>query len=243
MTLYGVFTQTLERLSHYSVKEDTMSERYATQYNSRSEKTITTTYTVTTADGYIKAGGSTDYTVTLFALSSLSNEANWAIRINATGTGKISIAAATNETINDTNGYLLNPSDDVILSYDRIQKNWKVHPRYRVLDASTQPGVKVVPTTNGTTAVNVFGAGGAPRALNITAVFVGALDTTAGNIIVKNGTDTVASVAKGTSTGVFVIEEAIANTAVAAGAVCTAESSSAGNAAVFIYYEPVETSN
>ena len=220
-----------------------MSERYAQQFNSRVEKTITTTYTVTTADRYIKAAGTTDYTVTLFALSSLSNEANWAIRVNATGTGLISIVSATNETINGTTGYLLNPGDDVILDYDRITKNWKVAPRYRVLDASTQPTTKVVPSTNGTTAVNVFGAGGAPRAMNIRAFVIGSLDTTESNIILKNGTDTVASVAKGTAVSVVLAEEAIANTAVAAGAVCTVESSSTGNAICFIYVEPVETSN
>lgn len=219
-----------------------MSERFKTQFNSRVEKTITTTYTATISDGHIKAGGTTDYTVTLFALSALDNEANFALRIQATGTGVISIVAATNETINGTNGYLINPGDDITITYDRIQKNWKVNPRYRTLDASTQPGCKVV-ETNGTTAVNIFGAGGAPRALNITAVVVGAQDTTAGNIIVKNVAATVASVAKGTTTGVMTVEEAIANTAVAAGSVCTVESSSAGNAVTFVYYEPVETTS
>ncbi|HAS52779.1 MAG TPA: hypothetical protein DCS42_00970 [Nitrospiraceae bacterium] len=56
-----------------------------------------------------------------------------------------------------------------------------------------------------------------------------ALDATASNIVLKNGTATVASVAKGTVVGTIVAEEAMANTAVAKASVFTVESSGTGN--------------
>jgi hypothetical protein len=96
--------------------------------------------------------------------------------------------------------------------------------------------VKVV-STNGTTAVNVFGSQGAPANITITGFVVGAKDTTAGNIALKQGSTTIASVAKGTTTGAMTIEEAaLASPSIGAGTAVTVVSSSAGNALCFIYY-------
>ena len=96
--------------------------------------------------------------------------------------------------------------------------------------------VKVV-STNGTTAVNVFGANGAPANITITSFVIGAKDTTAGNIALKQGSTTIASVAKGTSTGVLTIEEAaLSSPSISAGTAVTVVSSSAGNALCYISY-------
>jgi ABC-type lipopolysaccharide export system ATPase subunit len=96
--------------------------------------------------------------------------------------------------------------------------------------------VKMV-STNGTTAVNVFGANGAPANITITSFIVGAKDTTAGNIALKQGSTTIASVAKGTSTGVVTIEEAaLSSPSIGAGTAVTVVSSSAGNALCQITY-------
>jgi hypothetical protein len=211
---------------------------YDEQYNARSVRTVTAAATAAITDRHIKCGGTTDYSLTMFAESALSIEPGFALRVQATGTGFISIVPATNETVNGTAGFTLSPGDDVIITYDRPANNWRVVPKFQKIDATTSSGVKYV-ETNGTAAVNVFGAGGAPRAINITNVFVGALDTTAGNIVVKNGTDTVVTIAKGTTDTAMVHQTSIANTAVAKGAVCTVESSTAGNAGVTICYETV----
>lgn len=96
---------------------------------------------------------------------------------------------------------------------------------------------QVAVATNGTTPVNVFGAGGAPVALTVTSVVSIAKDTTAGNIILKQGANTVASIAKGTTTGALVGEDTLANTVYAPSDVCTVESSSAGNSIVLITFE------
>jgi hypothetical protein len=219
-----------------------MTDRFKQQYNARTVRTITAAATAAITDRHIKCGGTTDYSLTLFGESALTIEAGFSLRVQATGTGIISIVPATNETINGTSGFTLFPGDDVIISYERPANNWKVVPRFQRIDATTTSGPKIA-NTNGTTAVNVFGAGGAPRAINITHVVSSALDATAGNIILKNGTDTVATIAKGTTDTVLVGQTSLANTAVAQGAVCTVESSTAGNSAVMIYYETVELTN
>lgn len=90
-----------------------------------------------------------------------------------------------------------------------------------------------VANTNGTTNVNVFTA---PVDLTITGVFLGALDTTAGNITVLNGSDTVVTIAKGTTAGAMVHGTTLANASVSAGTVVQVDSSSAGNARVYITY-------
>lgn len=102
---------------------------------------------------------------------------------------------------------------------------------------STGTGYFTVATdTNGTSAVNVFGSGGAPVALTITGVYVVALDTTAGNITVQQAANTVCTVAKGTSAAALVGATTLSNATYAAGDVCTVLSSSAGNARVFITF-------
>lgn len=90
--------------------------------------------------------------------------------------------------------------------------------------------------TNGTTPVNIFGADGAPCALVITGIFIVSKDTTAGNIIVKRKTDVVSTTAKGTSSGAFVNGGTISNNTYAKGDVATVESSSEGNADVYITF-------
>jgi hypothetical protein len=94
----------------------------------------------------------------------------------------------------------------------------------------------VVANTNGTTNVSVFGAAGLDQAITITGVFLISLDTTAGNITVENGSDTVVTIAKGTAAGVLVGGVTLANAAVAAGTDLQVDSSSAGNARVYITY-------
>jgi hypothetical protein len=168
------------------------------------------------------------------------------------GTGVITVAAATGETIGGDASRTINTQNEfIIITVNAVGTDWKVDYPAPLNEAinikdGTITGAKltggerrevVCVETNGTTPVHIHTSAGADFDLTIKGVFVGALDTTAGNIIVKNGTDTVASVAKGTVTGVLTVEEAIANTAQSAGDAFTAESSSAGNASVWIAYE------
>lgn len=91
--------------------------------------------------------------------------------------------------------------------------------------------------TNGTTAVSVFGTSGLPYAITITGVYLVSLDTTAGNVTVEAPASTVvATIAKGASAGALVGATSLANTSVPAGTNVVVDSSSAGNATVFIQY-------
>lgn len=95
----------------------------------------------------------------------------------------------------------------------------------------------VAKDTNGTTNVNVFSASGAPFAFTITGVFLISKDTTAGNITVLQGSNTVCTIAKGTTAGVMVGATSLSNTVYAVGDACQVDSDSAGNATVFIVFK------
>lgn len=103
---------------------------------------------------------------------------------------------------------------------------------------STGTGYFTVATdTDGTTAVSVFGASGLDVAVTITGVFLISQDTTAGNITVENpASTTVCTIAKGTASGACVGATTLSDTTVAAGTNLVVDSSSAGNARVFITF-------
>ncbi len=90
--------------------------------------------------------------------------------------------------------------------------------------------------TNGTSPVSIFGAVN-PYYFRLHAVVVISGDTTAGNIIVKNGSNTSATVAKGTTAALLFGATSLANTDFVPGTDCTIESSSAGNAVVILFLE------
>lgn len=101
-------------------------------------------------------------------------------------------------------------------------------------DAITVP-VTVSRITTGTTPVNVLAATN-PFAGTIRSIYINSLDTTAGNIVIKTTAGTVATIAKGTTAGALVSSGTLANTSFTKGGILTIESSTAGNAAVFITY-------
>jgi hypothetical protein len=166
----------------------------------------------------------------------VSGESGYTVEVNASGTGVISLVPATGETVNGGAGYALNPGDNVIISYEYARKNWLVVPRFVTADV-TDGNRCIVVNTNGTTAVDVFGAGGAPEAMTIVHGETSALDTTDSNIILTNAGDTVFTIAKGTTDGATVGQSSLANTAVAKGAAVQIDGSTAGNAAVKIWYK------
>jgi hypothetical protein len=96
----------------------------------------------------------------------------------------------------------------------------------------------VAATTTGTTAINVFGPGGAPYNLEVTGMYLVSRDTTAGNITAYNGGATIATIAKGTTAGAMVGATSLANTSYQRGRTFTVVSSSAGNSTVFFTFTP-----
>jgi hypothetical protein len=105
------------------------------------------------------------------------------------------------------------------------------------VDGTNCADLEINVSTNGTTAVNVFGSKGAPFAGTITNFEVTALDTTAGNITLKINSNTVATIAKGTSAGgITGIGAALTTVAFNPGDAVTLVSSSAGNALCWIAF-------
>lgn len=94
----------------------------------------------------------------------------------------------------------------------------------------------VAKTTTGTTAVNIFGTGGANFSFTITGVFLISNDTTAGNISIYNSSATVATIAKGTTAGAMVGATSLSNTTYSKGSSFTGLSTSSGNATLFITF-------
>lgn len=101
---------------------------------------------------------------------------------------------------------------------------------------NTVPYHVVAVSTNGTTAVNVFGVSGLQYSFTITSVVVLSLDTTAANITISNNGSTVASVAKGTVAGVLTGAPSLSYVNYKSGEPFTVVSSSTGNAIVFVYF-------
>lgn len=119
------------------------------------------------------------------------------------------------------------------------QENVRIEGSLTVLNGIIAAGQEQteIADTNGTTAVSVFGASGLPYAITITGVFLIALDTTAGNITVEAPASTVVcTIAKGVTAGALVGATTLANTSVPANTNVVVDSSTAGNAKVYISY-------
>lgn len=93
-----------------------------------------------------------------------------------------------------------------------------------------------VKDTDGTTPVAVFSNGNAQFPMTIKGIFLISKDTTAGNITVKNAGNTIATIAKGTTSGAMVGATSLSNTTYYAGNAFTIVSDSAGNSTVFICF-------
>lgn len=99
----------------------------------------------------------------------------------------------------------------------------------------------IAKNTNGTTSINLFSSSGAPFPFLITAVYVIALDTTAGNITLTNNGNTVCTIAKGTTAGVLTGASSLSHTSYIANTPISILSSSAGNVTVIVVFEPYST--
>jgi hypothetical protein len=213
-------------------------------------------YTLLFTDYEVEMNGT--YTATLPSIATLAANGlgSKTYKIENKGTTTVTISCNSADTIEDgsssgaTSVYLYAQNDYMILEADPNSLQWKtVFPDPHIegvnvkddtitgekLSLSKHYGCAAALTT-GTTAVNVFGTGGAPHGMTVTSVIAVAQDTNAGNMVLKNGTNTVASFAKSTTAGVVTGEDgALANTSVTAADTCTVESSSTnGNGMVII---------
>jgi hypothetical protein len=203
-------------------------------YNFRSVITKAASYTVLGTDELVQINGA--YTMTLPVLSTLKGTMNTSklLAFQNVGTATGTVAAGSGNTINGKASFPLQPNEWLIITANAVDTDWTIVQPYPVPALLRQPFNMVV-STSGTTAQNVVDATGAPADINITAILTVALDTNAGNIVVKNGTNTVATIAKSTTAGLMVAAASLANAGVTKGSTFTAESDSTnGNASVII---------
>lgn len=123
------------------------------------------------------------------------------------------------------------------MRYESLTINETVRSGKDKTEHGTVMPIVMAATTNGTTPVNVFSSKGCPfPSRTLVAVQLTALDTTAGNIVLKHGSNAVFTLAKGTTANAVLGPASLANATVTAGQAVTVESSSAGNATVVLIY-------
>lgn len=204
--------------------------------NTSAFRTIVTkaaAYTVLSTDEYIQINGA--YTMTLPVLSTLQgttyHKKTYTFKnVHATSVG--TVAPGTGDTIGGRTSISLQPGETLVISGSEAGTDWNINSPFPLA-----PGIRnfvtLVATTSGTTAQQFVDSGGCPVVGVIVDVTATALDTNAGNITVKNTTDTVCAFAKSTTAGVVTGATTLTTPQMAVGDTLTVESSTTnGNAIV-----------
>jgi len=204
--------------------------------------TKTASYTALPTDDQINITGS-GVVLTLPSLLSLQatmqQRKMYAIYNNG-ATYDLTIQPGTNadtnvaNTINNKATWTLKPKELIVVTGLGNLLDWGISSP-KTLPVLGRNYFAMVVNTNGTTPVNVFDANGAPDNLNITAILVIATVTLAGNVLVKNGTDTQATIAKATTIGALTAGAPSAVANVAKGAVFTVETGTNEDCNVIIF--------
>jgi hypothetical protein len=216
--------------------------------------------------GYVNVTGTT--TITLPSIATLSglgsSDKDYTIVNNGSGVITVSPNSADNIGPSAASSWTLTSNGDkIVIASNRQKLNWEItnwepllNDNEHLVDgiistakiaASAVTGAKLslgthfgvaAALTTGTTAVDLFSASGAPAAITIKAVIAVAQDTNAGNMVLTNGTNAVATFAKSTTAGVVTGEDgALANTSVTAADTVTVESSTTnGNGMVIVVF-------
>jgi hypothetical protein len=221
---------------------------------------------MTTTDEHVVVTSSA--TITLPAISTLLPAGvgvkTYAFEVSGSGV-TITIAQNSADTVNGGTSNITLTGDGAIIELvsDAVRKNWEIASDMPYLSSvnlqdnavttakitddsvtgaklsiGAHYGIKVV-ETNGTTAVNVFSASGAPAALTITGVMAIAKDTVANTeVVLTNGTLAVATFDKLNTVGWVIAEEAdMTNETVTSGDTLTVVTDTTGNAQVWITFE------
>lgn len=187
-------------------------------------------YTALLSDDQITA--TTAITVTLPVISSMAGTVTGSkvYKLKSASSYSMTVAPGSGNTIGGLSSFVIPINQSIVIQADSGDTDWKIVSPDQSLGVGGKYYQTVIATTNGTTPVNVFSSAGAPNNFTVASFETIAADAVASNIVLKNGTATVASVAKGTTANAVVGEETLANTAVTKAAVFTVESSGTGNA-------------
>lgn len=217
----------------------------AHSFNPRNPVTVSSGTTLTSANDQVDVTGTTTITLPVISTGLTGLKKNATFYIRNTGSAVVTITPGTGDTIEGESTWTLDATNEsnpyLIIYAEKFGVNdWLILDAAPKLEndnikAGVLTGAKTVAgkfyqtvskATSGTTAQNVFSSAGAPCALTVTSVEATAKDANAGNMILTNGTNAVATFAKSGTAGVVTGEDgALANTSVAAGAIFTVESS------------------
>ena len=193
-------------------------------------------YTVLAADELVKINGA--YTMTLPVLSTLkgtiTQKKSYKFQnVHATAYG--TVAAGTGNTIGGRASIVLRPGESIIIEGSSAATDWLI-TQPSTLAAGLRNVICLTALTSGTTVQNLVDAAGLPVIGEIVDIVTTAQDTFAGDIVVKNTTGTVSTIAKSTTAGLSVGAVALSSPALAAGDLLTVESSTTnGNARVRVF--------
>ncbi len=234
-------------------------------FNARNETTTSTALTLTKSHDLVTVTGAVTMTLPSIAALAQDGIGDKAYKIvnGNSSTATVTITANSLDKINDGSSagassvYLYDVDDYVILQANLAALKWEyVYPSPRIsvndyVKDDTIGGVKTVMSkfysavaalTTGTTAVNVFGSGGAPCALTLTSIMGIAADTVASTQIMlrsgAGGTTNIAEFAKSTTAGAVTGDASLTSTlvAVTSGDTVTVQSVSTGNALCLISF-------
>ena len=218
-----------------------MKEFLDVGFNPVNEKTVTADYTITLSDSQINVSGTT--TLTLPTIADITGKGSVGYKIRCVDTDGNVATLTGEETVNDSSSVTLSSyGEELLVEADFVAKNWKItYPvPYNKIKGSALTLKKtygaITVDTNGTTAVNVFAS--APTGLKITNFVVTSQDSTAGDISLKEGSNTISTVTKSTTAGTMTGEDgSLSNENITAGTAVTVVSSTAGNARCLICFE------
>ena len=193
-------------------------------------------YTVLLSDEKVEINGA--YTMTLPVISTMqgtttSSKTLFFENVNATSVG--TVAPGSGNTIGGRASIDLRPGEKLVIAASETDTDWEIlwpSP----LPAGLRNIICLIATTDGTTPQNLVDADGCPVVGEVVDIVTTAQDTNAGNIVVKNATDTIATIAKSTTAGALVGATTLTTPQMAVGDLLTVESSTTnGNARVRVY--------
>ena len=193
-------------------------------------------YTVLATDEKIEINGT--YTATLPVLSTMqgtttSKKLYWCKNIGTTTNA--TFAAGSGNTIGGRASWVLHPGESLIIAAYNTATDWEIlwpSP----IPAGLRNIITLIATTSGTTAQNLVDSTGCPVVGEVVDIVATAQDTFAGNIVIKNATNTIATIAKSTTAGLPVGATTLTTPQMAVDDLLTVESDSTnGNARVRVY--------
>ena len=208
-------------------------------------------YTVLATDELVTMTGATARTFTLPSLDSFQNtllQGEKVYKFINAGTANLTVQPGTSaitgvvDTIHNHALWTVLPNESIFITGYSNLTNWLMSsPAGASIPILNRFPFALAVTTNGVTPVNIIDANGAPTNINITAILSIATVTLAGNVIVKNGTDTALTLAKSTTIGGLTANAPSAVPYAASAAVFTVEMSVGSADCVVIVFGTAQT--